>query len=144
MNKKVLGIGVMVLLLMTGMSASALPAYFTALQSVYGTNGTSCGTCHLATGGGGPLTAYGTSFANISNHSTDPTDALNSIGVPPGVPTPTATATETATPTATATETATPTATPTATATPSPTAITVSVSPQTQDVAPGATFTLTV
>src|SRR5659263_770368 len=91
MNKKILGIGVLVLILMTGMSASATTAYFTALQSVYGTNGTSCGTCHIATAGGGPLTAYGTSFANISTHSTNPAEALNSTGVPPGVPTATPT-----------------------------------------------------
>src|SRR5659263_680305 len=69
---------------------------------------------------------------------------LYPYATPNATATPTATATPNATATPTATATPNTTATPTATATPSPTAVTVSVSPQTQDVAPGATFTFTV
>ena len=66
--------------------ASANQGYFGALQSVYGTTGTSCSTCHTSPPA---LNSYGNAFAAITNHSSDPNGALVSIGVPPGVPAPT-------------------------------------------------------
>ncbi len=65
--------------------ASANQGYFGALQSVYGTTGTSCSTCHTSPPA---LNSYGNAFAAITSHSSNPTGALVSIGVPPGVPAP--------------------------------------------------------
>jgi hypothetical protein len=45
----------------------AYSSYLTQFNTTYGTAGTalaSCGVCHIATGGGGPLTGYGTDFLN--------------------------------------------------------------------------------
>ena len=69
-------------------AVSANEGYFAALQSVYGTTGTSCGTCHIDPNGGGPRNDYGTLFENQPNHSADPTAALQAIGAPAstGVP----------------------------------------------------------
>jgi len=72
------------LLILPGASANS--GYFGALQSVYGTTGTSCSTCHTSPPA---LNSYGNAFAAITSHSSNPTDALISIGVPPGVPAPT-------------------------------------------------------
>jgi hypothetical protein len=65
--------------------ASANSGYFGVLQSVYGTTGTSCSTCHTSPPA---LNSYGNAFAAITSHSSDPRSALVSIGVPPGVPAP--------------------------------------------------------
>jgi hypothetical protein len=65
--------------------ASANSGYFSALQSVYGTTGTSCSTCHTSPPA---LNSYGNAFAAITSHNLNPTGALISIGVPPGVPAP--------------------------------------------------------
>ncbi|PWB56797.1 MAG: hypothetical protein C3F06_00800 [Candidatus Methanoperedenaceae archaeon] len=65
--------------------ASANSGYFGALQSVYGTTGTSCSTCHTSPPA---LNSYGNAFAAITSHSSNPAGALLSIGVPPGVPAP--------------------------------------------------------
>jgi hypothetical protein len=78
------------LLLLTVMALVLVPAvsanegYFSALQSVYGTTGTSCGTCHIDPNGGGTRNAYGTLFENQQTHSADPTAALQAIGAPGG------------------------------------------------------------
>jgi hypothetical protein len=71
------------LIIMPGASANS--GYFGSLQSVYGTTGTSCSTCHTSPPA---LNSYGNAFAAITTHSSDPTGALISIGVPPGVPAP--------------------------------------------------------
>ena len=71
------------LIIMPGASANS--GYFGALQSVYGTTGTSCSTCHTSPPA---LNSYGNAFAAITTHSSNPTGALVSIGVPPGVPAP--------------------------------------------------------
>ncbi len=100
MNKK-LKIGLLVLTiaaLFVAPDASALPGYVTPLTILYGT-GLSCGECHVSSGGGGSLTAYGTSFAGQSKHMSDPTSALTAIGAPPGAaPAPTSTSTQAPTP----------------------------------------------
>ena len=80
----VLSFLVLALIIMPGASASS--GYFEALKSVYGTTGTSCSTCHTSPPA---LNSYGNAFAAITGHSSDPTGALISIGVPPGVPAPT-------------------------------------------------------
>ncbi len=116
MNKKILfGSGLLLIVALTSV-ALANSGYFTALQSVYGTTGTSCGTCHVTTS---PvvLTAYGTSFAAVSTHSTNPTGALCSIGAPSGTTTNNC---------------------------PTPTGVIVFVSPPTQDAAPGANINVDV
>ena len=74
---------VLALIIMPGASANS--GYFGALQSVYGTTGTSCSTCHTSPPA---LNSYGNAFAAITSHSSNPTGALVSIGVPPGVPSP--------------------------------------------------------
>ncbi|HMB44830.1 MAG TPA: hypothetical protein VKL21_03310 [Candidatus Methanoperedens sp.] len=74
---------VSVLIIIPGASANS--GYFSDLQSVYGTTGTSCSTCHTSPPA---LNSYGNAFAAITTHSSDPKGALNSIGVPPGVPAP--------------------------------------------------------
>lgn len=71
------------LIIMPGASANS--GYFGALQSVYGTTGTSCSTCHTSPPA---LNSYGNAFAAITSHSSNPAGALVSIGVPPGVPAP--------------------------------------------------------
>src|SRR4030066_982948 len=80
----VLSFLVLALIIMPGASASS--GYFEALKSVYGNTGTSCSTCHTSPPA---LNSYGNAFAAITGHSSDPTGALISIGVPPGVPAPT-------------------------------------------------------
>lgn len=85
MNNK-LKIGLLVLtvaVLLVAPHATALPGYVTPLATLYGA-GLSCGECHVSPGGGGSLTAYGTSFAGQSKHMSDPTSALTAIGAPPG------------------------------------------------------------
>jgi len=81
--KVVLLLLVSALLVIPGASANS--GYFGALQSVYGTTGTSCSTCHTSPPA---LNSYGNAFAAITSHSSNPTGALVSIGVPPGVPSP--------------------------------------------------------
>lgn len=85
-------IGLVLLLLVVtiaaALGATAKPEYFSALQSVYGTAGTSCSTCHTSIPS---LNSYGNKFAGVATHSSDPISALKSIGAPPGVVTPTPT-----------------------------------------------------
>ncbi|MCX9027340.1 MAG: ethylbenzene dehydrogenase-related protein [Candidatus Methanoperedens sp.] len=99
-NKLKIGLLLLVVALVAVPEVSANPGYFSALTTVYGNVGTSCSSCHTTAPS---LNAYGTSFAAIATHISDPTGALNTIGAPDGVPTPTATETptETATPTPT-------------------------------------------
>ncbi len=94
----------------------ALPQYLDAYNTTFNTNA-SCGICHVNPAGGGPRTPYGMLFENQTNHATDPSAALTTIGQAP-VTTPGATgAITTATSTALATSTAISTATVTSTAT---------------------------
>lgn len=65
-------------------AASASPIYLDYVQSVYGTNGTSCNTCHISPPA---LNPYGNAFKNISTHNSDPRSALISLGAPSGVQT---------------------------------------------------------
>ncbi|VVB88881.1 Uncharacterised protein [uncultured archaeon] len=60
-----------------------MPSYATALKIVYGSG--SCGTCHINSAGGGPLTPYGIKFAHQPNFNTDPVMALKAIGAPPNL-----------------------------------------------------------
>ncbi len=98
--------------------ASALPQYLDAYNTTFSTNA-SCGICHVNPAGGGPRTAYGMLFENQTNHATDPSAALQTIGQAP-VTTPTSGAITTATSTALATSTATAISTATLIATPLP------------------------
>ncbi len=86
MNKKVtFGILLLTATALIGVpGALAYSSYVGPLQTLYGSS-LSCGTCHVNPGGGGTLTAYGTSFSKQANHATDPTAALTAIGAPPSV-----------------------------------------------------------
>jgi hypothetical protein len=88
--KRFIGLGLL-LLAIAGMvmvtTVSALPEYYTALTTAYGTTGNSCGTCHISTGGGGPLTGYGDMFLTQINLGKIPADALKTIGSPNGAST---------------------------------------------------------
>jgi hypothetical protein len=153
MNKKIL-LGILVLALTMSVASANPPSYFPALQSVYGTVGTSCNTCH-SPNPPGLGTTYGNAFAANTTHYSDPTAVLIALGPPPGVPTPTPTPTATPTPTSTptpiatptptpiATPTPTPTPTPTATPTPTPVLTTIKVSPATASLVVGGTQTFT-
>ena len=87
LKSRYMGIG-MLLLVVASMvmipAASALPQYYSALTTVYGTTGNSCGTCHIDPNGGGDRNAYGTLFENQANHASDPATALKAIGAPGG------------------------------------------------------------
>jgi len=87
LKSRYMGIG-MLLLVVASMvmipAASALPQYYSALTTVYGTTGNSCGTCHIDPNGGGDRNAYGTLFENQANHASDPAAALKTIGAPGG------------------------------------------------------------
>lgn len=89
MNKKVtIGILLLTATALIGVpGALAYSSYVGPLQSLYGSS-LSCGTCHVNPGGGGTLTAYGTSFSKQANHAPDPTAALTAIGAPPGATSP--------------------------------------------------------
>lgn len=95
----------------------AYPQYLDAYNSTFDTN-TSCGICHVNVTGGGPLNSYGMQFENRTDHVTNPSAALTSIGRASVItPRATTTATSMVTATLTATSTATSTETVTTTAT---------------------------
>ncbi len=94
--------------------AFAMQQYLDAYNTTY-TNAT-CSICHVNPAGGGTLTSYGMKFQNQTNHITNPSAALQTIGRAP-VTTPGATTTATSTATSTAISTATSTATAISTAT---------------------------
>jgi len=138
---------IFMLLILTAVLAAAVPgvsaieAYVAPGLALYDSD-FSCGTCHVSLGGGGPRTAYGEEFRNVSNHSANPTYALMVIGDPNQsnvTPTPTVTETpeanETVTPTVTETPEANETVTPTVTETPE--------ANETVTVTPTATVTIT-
>lgn len=60
---------------------SAIPAYYSAFQNVYGNS--SCGVCHVSPEGGDDLIAYGNKFMKQPNYSDNPEVVLRSIGIPP-------------------------------------------------------------
>jgi hypothetical protein len=100
----------------------AYPQYLDAYNTTFSTNA-SCSICHVNPAGGGTLNSYGMLFQNQTNHASDPSAALITIGQAQ-VTTPGATTTATSMVTATSTATsiiATPlpsNATPTPTETP--------------------------
>ena len=94
-NCKNLALSLLVAIIVMVPGALALPQYLTSLNTLYGP-GLSCDTCHINPAGGGPRTAYGMLFENQTNHMTDPTAALTTIGSPTATPTPTPTAGTTA------------------------------------------------
>ncbi len=63
--------------------AFAFPDYLTDLSAVYGDG--SCGTCHVMSSGGGPLTPYGRSFENQVKYEENASAALIAIGPPSAV-----------------------------------------------------------
>ncbi len=68
--------------LMTVSGAFAYSSYLTAFNSKYGTSGTvlnTCGICHINPAGGGSRNPYGTSFAGVSTHSSNPSGAYTTI-----------------------------------------------------------------
>ena len=60
--------------------ASALPAYSSELQKIYG-NG-ACTVCHIDPSGGDGLTGYGNKFALQPNHVEYPAGSLKAIEEP--------------------------------------------------------------
>ncbi len=90
-KKTLLSLSVVIVLVMGVISiAYAVPSYLTPLSAAC--PGTSCTSCH-GPSGPPPFTAYGTSFSNISTHSTNPSGAIATLGCPGATPTPTPTPT---------------------------------------------------
>ncbi|MCZ7403205.1 MAG: Ig-like domain-containing protein [Candidatus Methanoperedens sp.] len=123
-NKLKIGMLLLIVALVVVPGATAVSSYVTPLNTLYGP-GLSCGTCHSDPAGGGPRNAYGTAFSTAMRGGLTVTQALTSIGAPPGVITPT------------------PTATPIPTPTPIPVLTTIKVSPSTASLTVNGTQTFT-
>lgn len=96
-NQLKIGMLLLIAALVVVPGATAVSSYVTPLNTLYGP-GLSCGTCHVNPAGGGSRNAYGTAFSTAMSGGLTVTQALTSIGAPPGVPTPTGTPIPTPTP----------------------------------------------
>ncbi len=81
--KKLFGVLLFLIFLAAGYgSALAISTYLTQFNSTYGTSGTvlnTCGLCHINPAGGGSRNPYGTSFAGVATHTTNPAGAFKTI-----------------------------------------------------------------